>query len=267
MFRPGLVTGPGLVVVLDADTGTRRWQSGLAENASVALTDTVVVTTEPVPDPARDRLVARDIATGAVTWTWEPPPGCGTEMITDRVARGAVPVEVVCPTGRSLLGLDPGGGQPLWTLDIGSSSVEGPQRLLGSTADGVLVVVGSARGALVVDPATGREILALDPGSSPRLDADGRLLVRGDAALGADGSLVPLPAPCPDELATTVTEAGVLSLCGAGLQVDGGPPRSLDLPPSSDPGVRDRPAFVVPAAGGVVVGVAGPDSALVGLAP
>jgi outer membrane protein assembly factor BamB len=79
-IHAGPATRAAVLTVLDATTGERRWELATDRKPVALLTDGVLAVDELFAvggdDPPRSRTTARDIGSGAVLWTWEPPPGC-----------------------------------------------------------------------------------------------------------------------------------------------------------------------------------------------
>jgi outer membrane protein assembly factor BamB len=281
-IHAGPAARAAVLTVLDATTGERRWELVTDRKPVALLTDGVLAVDELLAvggdDPPRSRTTARDIGSGAVLWTWEPPPGCDSTLLHPAVSATVVPVKTSCQDGLVLRGLDGRTGSVTWTLrtrpfDPYSSDP------LRTTPDGTRLVAAGSGDRVVVDTATGTPVgrIPYDAGF-PRPSGEGRIAVAGGdpervvaAVDPASGALQPVQEGCPAEVTATVTDRGVLRLCRTAstfaVQTDGAAPVPVDL------GRRDqfvaldllRDAFVVPAPGAVVVGTAGPDGAVVGM--
>jgi len=119
-IHAGPAARAAVLTVLDATTGERRWELVTDRKPVALLTDGVLAVDELLAvggdDPPRSRTTARDIGSGAVLWTWEPPPGCDSTLLHPAVSATVVPVETSCQDGLVLRGLDGRTGSVTWTL-------------------------------------------------------------------------------------------------------------------------------------------------------
>lgn len=264
---------PGVLTVLDANTGTRRAEIALAQvDRPLLVTDRVVAVPEPVlgDGPARQTdYLAHDLRSGAAVWRWRSPPGCLQFALYPTSTRTTVPVAAQCASRLVVTGLQEDAGRDRWRVDAGPAS-DAVAVALRSVADGSAVIALGTRPYPVIDTTTGEVRTRITGGYPARSAVGAPLLQVGDgparrvAALDpATGGARPLPAaPCADPAATLVRDASTLRVCVDGAtrgvaSVDGGPAIDLGVVDTDgsvlDPLTDRATVHVVPAPGAVVV--------------
>ncbi|GGK83858.1 hypothetical protein Sme01_17970 [Sphaerisporangium melleum] len=128
---------------------------------------------------AGDRLVTGvDPGTGDIRWTWRPPAGCGTPVMSASAGETVV-VAIGCGTGVALVALDPAAGRVRWRADVRSVQ---DIRLLPAA-----VAVTGGEGLVLLDAGTGRQVTRISecaPDCAPPRASGGRILLAypaGDA--------------------------------------------------------------------------------------
>ncbi|MFD7660593.1 PQQ-binding-like beta-propeller repeat protein, partial [Actinosynnema sp. NPDC059797] len=235
-----------LVVVLDADTGTVRWQ--------VTLRSVLVEVGELAPGTrtlaVRDREVvtAYDLDTGQVRWTWTAPQGCESLYTLPARGRTTVPVVQECAGELVLVALDEVTGHERWRHAAPSGAPDGEVAnviLLGSP-DGSVLSARMAGGGLF-DAETGKALAQpgapwtarVDIGPTPLLEQEDAGRSTALAALDPrTGDVTPLSVEaCPGRVADATTATAYLRACGdTGRELtvvtqplDGSPPTSAPV--------------------------------------
>lgn len=262
-----------VLTVLDADTGSRRWEAVVVGAPALLVTDGVVAVDRRIgeedDDGERIRLDAFDLATGRSAWSWESPGGCDTSVLYPVSVTTVVPVQTVCPAGTTLLGLDEQSGRLRWSLATDGPESESSDHVVRGLAHGTrLVTDGGDDTTLLIDPERGEVLARLDPSAGyPIPVPEGRIVLEDpdsglvDAAVDpATDRPAPVVAGCADERNAVVLAQTVVRLCDTGgtldAEVDGTTEIALGLIGSSRARPLDpfRYSFVVPAPGAVVVG-------------
>jgi PQQ-like domain len=224
-IHAGPAARAAVLTVLDATTGERRWELATDRKPVALLTDGVLAVDELLEvggdDPPRSRTTARDIGSGAVLWTWEPPPGCDSTLLHPAVSATVVPVETSCQDGLALHGLDGRTGSVTWTLRTRpfDSYSSDPLR---ATPDGTRLVAAGAGDRVVVDTATGTPVGRIPYAAGfPRPSVEGRIAVAGGdpervvaAVDPASGALQPVQEGCRPKSRRRSPTAGCCGCAG-----------------------------------------------------
>jgi hypothetical protein len=254
-FGSGRDTRVKSVVVLDADTGTPRFE--LVVRAVQVEADTLILGTRTLALRDDDVITGYDLVSGEVRWRWSPPAGCTSRFNATERGRTTVLVPVECPDLLSVVALDEVTGQERWRHDVPLGPDDGLRRdvLMHGSRDGAVVslrvVTGQALPGAVtdglLDAETGRVLARPTPSSALRVDLGVTPLVEEEengqataiqAIDPATGATTPLDvAACPARSADTTTSTTYLRACadnGRELTVvtqplDGSPPTSTPV--------------------------------------
>jgi outer membrane protein assembly factor BamB len=277
-FRSAHDTRAQSVVVLDADTGTPRFErvmrSALVETGQVMPgTRTLTVRDEEV-------VTGYDLGDGGSRWHWSPPAGCTSWFGQVAWGRTTVLVPVECADTSGVTALDEATGRERWRHEVrrGDAGGERQDVQLRGTSDGaaVLLQTFAARVAPdsvpngLLDTETGRVLsrpdrpwaVRADAGVTPLVEEHEGGRVTGLLALDpATGATTPLSIEaCPRRTADLTTRTTYVRACednGRELTLvtqplDGSPPTSTPVRLDGS-GSRGRSDVRLVAAPGAIV--------------
>ncbi|MFI9007747.1 PQQ-binding-like beta-propeller repeat protein [Actinosynnema sp. NPDC053489] len=278
-FRSVRDTRAQEVVVLDADTGTPRFE--------VVLRSVLVETGQLRPGAhvlaVRDReeVTGYDLGDGTRRWRWSPPTGCTAWSGTVAWGRTTVLLPVECPDTLGVTALDEATGEERWRHEVRRTDSNGERQdvRLGTTSDGAVVLLQTFGGIEspgsepdgLLDADTGRLLsrpgrpwtVRVDAGATPLVEEDEGGRLTGLLALDpATGTTTRLPVEdCPARTADVTTATTYLRACadnGRELTVvaqplDGSPPTSTPVRLDGSGSTGRSDVRLVAAPGAIVV--------------
>ncbi|MEV4604432.1 PQQ-binding-like beta-propeller repeat protein [Amycolatopsis sp. NPDC049253] len=206
-----------LVVVLDADTGTARFDrvvpSVLVETGEILVSTRTLTIRD-------DAYVGYDIRTGDELWRWSAPAGCRNPYTLPAQARTVVLAALECGRSAGLVALDEVTGRERWRHVVETTGPDGERLDISPAA--------TTDGAVVWLRLVGR---AASPGSvlNGLFDTEtGRLLARPDASRWVRTDVGPIPVIEQEKTSAAALDPGT----GATHPIDLGacPVRSADAP-------------------------------------
>ncbi|NUT50403.1 MAG: PQQ-binding-like beta-propeller repeat protein, partial [Saccharothrix sp.] len=252
-FRSPHDTRAQSVVVLDADTGARRFRlllrSVTVEAGQLAPVGRVLAVRD------HEVISGYDVVTGDLRWQWSAPAGCTSWTGLVAWGRTTVLVPVECPTTLGVTALDDATGGERWRHEAPRADDRGEHQeiRLRATADGSAVLLqtfGAGPGAVadgLFDADTGRLLarperpwtMRTELGVTPLMEEhEGGRPTAVRALDPATGALTPLSVDaCPERTADLTTRTAYVRACadnGRELTVvtqplDGSPPGSTPV--------------------------------------
>ena len=275
-FRSAHDTRAQSVVVLDADTGTPRFERVV--RSVLVETDQVMPGTRVLTVRDHEVVTGYDLGDGGSRWHWSPPAGCTSWFGQVTWGRTTVLVPVECADTLGVTALDEVTGQERWRHEVPRGEANGERQdvRLRATPDGTTVLF-QAFGARttpdavpsgLLDTGTGRVLTRPERPWTVRADAGVTPLVEEEEAGRATGLLALDPATgattplsveaCPRRTADLTTRTPYVRACednGRELTVvtqplDGSPPTStpVRLDGSGSRGRQDVRLVSAPAA-------------------
>ncbi|MEU4447065.1 PQQ-binding-like beta-propeller repeat protein [Actinosynnema sp. NPDC050801] len=210
-----------LVVVLDADTGSPRFE--VVVRSVLVKTDQLMPGSRVLTMRDQEVVTGYDIVTGEPRWRWSPPTGCTSWFGQVVWGRTTVLVPVECADTLGVTALDEETGRERWRHEVprGDTGGERQDVRLRATPDGSSVLFQTF-GARVT------------PDSVPNglLDAEtGRVLVRPERpwTVRTDVGVVPLAEEQEGNRTTSIHVLDPATGATTPLSVDACPERSADL--------------------------------------
>jgi outer membrane protein assembly factor BamB len=275
-FRSVHDTRAQSVVVLDADTGTPRFE--MVVRSVLVETDQVMPGTRMLAVRDHEVITGYDIGDGGARWHWSPPAGCTSWFGQVAWGRTTVLVPVECADTLGVTALDEVTGRERWRHEVRRGDANGERQdvRLRATPDGAVVLfqtfgaratpdavpnglLDTGTGLVLTRPEAPWTVRA-DVGVTPLVEQAEAGQVTGLLALDpATGATTPLSIEaCPRRTADLTTRTTYVRACednGRELTVvtqplDGSPPTAtpVRLDGSGSRGRRDVRLVSVPGA-------------------
>ncbi|KOX24498.1 hypothetical protein ADK67_17985 [Saccharothrix sp. NRRL B-16348] len=266
------------VVVLDADTGTPRFE--MVVRSVLVETDQVMPGAQVLTLRDNEVITGYDIRDGGVRWRWSPPAGCTSWFGQVAQGRTTVLVPVECPDRLDVTALDEVTGEERWRHELRRGDTNGERQdvQLRATSDGAVVRLQTFGAQTtpdavpngLLDTETGRVLSRPEQSWAVRADAGVTPLVEEDEGGQVTGLLALDPTTgtttrlsveaCPRRTADLTTRTTYVRTCednGRELTVvtqplDGSPPTSTPVRLDGS-GSRGRSDVRLVAAPGAIV--------------
>lgn len=266
------------VVVLDADTGTPRFE--MVVRSVLVETDQVMPGAQVLTLRDNEVITGYDIRDGGVRWRWSPPAGCTSWFGQVAQGRTTVLVPVECPDRLGVTALDEVTGEERWRHELRRGDTNGERQdvQLRATSDGAVVQLRTFGAQTtpdtvpngLLDTETGRVLSRPEQSWTVRADAGVTPLVEEDEGGQVTGLLALDPTTgattrlsveaCPRRTADLTTSTTYVRTCednGRELTVvtqplDGSPPTSTPVRLDGS-GSRGRSDVRLVAAPGAIV--------------